>query len=223
MKKIKSFTLAEVLITLVVIGIIAVITVPVIQAYYTEQATIAKVKKIYSTLSQGINKIKIDGLDMEDWGASKNSYSNALNLESYIKSNFNILKYCGNAGSQQASECWSKEAKLMNGNSYWRDNGDGKGWGDYAYTFILNDGTYVNFGANELTEQVGVNSNIGTIIFFDINGDSKPNIVGKDIFATVITQNGIVPAYNDKTSEEKESDCSLTGTGFSCIFNYLKK
>ena len=59
-------------------------------------------------------------------------------------------------------------------------------------------------------------------MFFDINGVKKPNTVGKDIFPLVYTEKGIRPAYSDKTQSQIDKDCSKTGTGYSCIRNYLK-
>ena len=60
MKKIKSFTLAEVLITLVVIGIIAAITVPVVMANHKRTETASKLKKFYSTM---LNATKLAELE----------------------------------------------------------------------------------------------------------------------------------------------------------------
>ena len=70
MKKIKAFTLAEVLITLVVIGIIAAITVPVVMANHKKTETAAKLKKFYSTMSNNIALQEIQsGLKTYEWGA----------------------------------------------------------------------------------------------------------------------------------------------------------
>ena len=41
----KAFTLSEVLITLVIIGVVAALTIPVLQENYLEKERIAKVKK----------------------------------------------------------------------------------------------------------------------------------------------------------------------------------
>jgi prepilin-type N-terminal cleavage/methylation domain-containing protein len=50
----KGFTLAEVLITLVVIGVISAITVPTIITNYQKQSIPAKLKKFYSTMNQAL-------------------------------------------------------------------------------------------------------------------------------------------------------------------------
>ena len=85
-KKIKygksSFTLAEVLITLVIIGIIAAITVPVMMANHRKTETAARLKKFYSTLSNAIRLAEIDnGTTLSEWGNTAFDYVvNYLNI-----------------------------------------------------------------------------------------------------------------------------------------------
>jgi len=43
--KINGFTLAEVLITLVIVGVVAALTIPTVINTYVESSTVAKVKK----------------------------------------------------------------------------------------------------------------------------------------------------------------------------------
>ena len=51
----KGFTLAEVLITLVVIGVIAALTIPTVVNKYKKQEVASKLKKFYSNMQQAIN------------------------------------------------------------------------------------------------------------------------------------------------------------------------
>ena len=63
-----GFTLAEVLITLVVIGIIAAITVPVVMANHKRTETASKLKKFYATMSEAIKLSEIEnGLQTYEW------------------------------------------------------------------------------------------------------------------------------------------------------------
>ena len=52
-----GFTLAEVLITLVIIGVIAAITVPTLINKTQNQEYVSKLKKAYSTFTQATNQI----------------------------------------------------------------------------------------------------------------------------------------------------------------------
>lgn len=65
--KIKGFTLSEVLITLVIIGVIAAMTVPTITARSREAEYLGKLKKFYSLLNQVMTKSKALGYDWEIW------------------------------------------------------------------------------------------------------------------------------------------------------------
>jgi prepilin-type N-terminal cleavage/methylation domain-containing protein len=216
----KAFTLAEVLIALVIIGIVAAITVPTIVSNYQEKAKISKIKKIYSTLSNALTRVRADGgtyiLEDEtlndDLPTVKNWYNN------YLKPYLITTKVCYNEIG-----CWGKNTKFLKGtNTYVNNN---IGIGSPVVTAILNDGTYINIdrdGCNGLARIKSSNSYC-IRIDFDINGAKGPNVVGKDIFTTAFTEYGLQPAYNTATKALQNSDCSSTGTGCSCILKYLKE
>lgn len=220
----KAFTLAEVLITLVVIGVVAAITVPIIFANYNDAERAAKVKKTYATLGGAMTMVKANGGDYifavtgdEDLNLMKNWY------ETYFKPYTNVMKTCYNT-----TGCWNEgDTKSLNG-SVARFNQRGKGLGTNIITAVLNDGTFVCIDGHRgynLRDYFGVNitDQYGIAVTFDINGMKKPNTIGKDIFVTVFTENGIVPAYKNKTRAQIDSDCSKSGTGYSCIIKYLQQ
>ena len=66
----KGFTLAEVLIALVVIGIIAAITVPLLIQNYQKQAVEKRLLKSYSTFNQAIKLAEARYGDKRDWSVS---------------------------------------------------------------------------------------------------------------------------------------------------------
>ncbi|MCD7879246.1 MAG: type II secretion system GspH family protein [Candidatus Gastranaerophilales bacterium] len=224
MKNIKAFTLSEVLIALVIIGVIAAITVPFIYAQYTEQERISKVKKTYSMLANAMIRVKADGGDMI-LDIDANNYKNVENwFNSYLKNYIIVTKICYN----DTAGCWN------NGNSYNMDgstaymNNSGIGIGSGIITFVLNDGTFININvqsASSVAKYFGVdiNTKFGLEIYFDINGSKKPNTIGKDIFAAVFTEEGIVPAYKSRSASQINSDCSSSGSGYTFIQKYLVK
>ena len=73
--RLKAFTLSEVLITLVIIGIIAAITVPTLIANSRKEETTARLKKFYSTLQQVTYRAKADGNDWDYWAEEASSAS----------------------------------------------------------------------------------------------------------------------------------------------------
>ena len=101
-----AFTLAETLITLVIIGVIAAICVPVIFTNYQEQERAAKVKKAYSTISRAFNLLKVTGAEylLDDTTLINNDESMFDFFEHYIKPNLITIKIC-----KETQGCWSND------------------------------------------------------------------------------------------------------------------
>lgn len=66
-----GFTLAEVLITLGIIGIVAAMTIPTVIAKHKEKQNVSKLKKVYSTLSQAMTSIIHEYGTIDTWNLSK--------------------------------------------------------------------------------------------------------------------------------------------------------
>ena len=73
MKRFFGFTLAEVLITLVIIGVVAALTIPNLLQKYQEQATVKKVQKFYSTLSNAYSIAMKENGPASEWGTTSGS------------------------------------------------------------------------------------------------------------------------------------------------------
>ena len=87
MKKLRAFTLAEVLITLGVIGVVAAMTLPSVINHYQKQATALKVKKFYNMMNNAINRSIVDNGDVNTWYPERknNTYNDNVNfLKTYI-------------------------------------------------------------------------------------------------------------------------------------------
>ena len=217
----KGFTLAEVLITLVIIGVIAAITIPTLYANYTEQEKYARVKKAYSTLANAMTRVKADG-GAFDFKVSNNNTELIKDwFNTYLKKYINTTKICYNERG-----CWHDgDTKNLNGGNVYCQH-TGVGIGDNIVTAILADGTFINvdsYSKGSIASYFGVDINTtdGLVVIFDINGSRKPNILGKDIFATVFTENGLVPAYSSRNEAQINANCSSSGKGYSCIQKYL--
>ena len=75
-----GFMLAEVLITLGIIGVVAALTLPVLIQNYQKKATATSVKKAYSELNQIIESAKADYGDPSGW-----SYYEQANLAEWVQ------------------------------------------------------------------------------------------------------------------------------------------
>lgn len=224
-----SFTLSEVLITLVIIGIISAVTIPFIIANYQEQERIAKARKMYSTLANAMTYVKAEGGDFIFSvlnSGNEQSYNTLKNwFNTYLTKYLNINKICYNEQG-----CWTEDnVYQLNGvKSGFSKNGIG--FGTDVISFILSDGTFVSANAAAVSQELfifyGFNKTVPedmVILTFDINGSKKPNVIGKDIFITLFTESGFVPAFKDATSEEINESCSPSGNGHGCLMKYLSK
>ena len=208
LKKRAAFTLAEVLITLGIIGVVAAITMPSVIGRYKRQETLSRLKKAYTTINQALKMSEADNGEYEYWDTSFSLGANAY-LEEYWLPYFNILKICNTY-----SECNYKNAY-----PWIRLNGQ-----DYTLTFsspvhripfITTDGILYSISS------AGMNSDGSLVesssIYIDINGSRGPNTIGKDFFVFErVKDKGILPnCYNYKINSIK-SNCSKTGSGDCC-------
>ena len=67
MKKKNAFTLAEVLITLGIIGIVAAMTLPALVQKYRNQVVETRLKKFYSAMNQAVKMAEVDYGDKKIW------------------------------------------------------------------------------------------------------------------------------------------------------------
>ena len=216
--------MSEVLITLVVIGIIAAITVPIMVTNYNEQTKRAKINKMYSTLSSLMTFAKAEGLDSTVF--ESDNYTSVQEstewFNSYIKNRLSAVKIC-----YDTQGCWSENTKRPNGQIVTTPAQSRPfiGLGSAVVSVILNDGTLLSFNIwqkGDIKKYLYINSNSGIVATFDINGVKGPGTFGKDVFSLVYTSDyGVVPPYLHATSQQKEKDCSSQGIGYSCILKYL--
>ena len=65
--KLNAFTLAEVLVTLGIIGVVAALTMPTLIANYRKQVTETRLEHFYSMINQGLKQSELDNGPAEDW------------------------------------------------------------------------------------------------------------------------------------------------------------
>ena len=221
MKKYWAFTLAEVLIALLIIGVIAAITVPTLLNYTQEQQFKSALKKNFTVISNAFNlSYGYDYDDFRDWTFER---SDAFLNNTYdtLKKYLYIEKKCGHAVG-----CF-EQPKAKNGN--WATHSSVYGFGNSSpLNFILNDGTAVSLDfwyAQNVKTYMGVekellNESANLLIGIDVNGEKKPNVTGKDVFVFVLTNRGIVPAGIDNNSRNCENNS--VNYNYDCTAKYLK-
>ncbi len=201
-KKRTAFTLAEVLITLGIIGVVAAMTLPTLVAKYQMKTFEVAFKKQYSVLNNTIDYLMLEnGLSECYLTISKNSYyanssdCNALKSGMIEKLKLtpikNDLRYNTNINEILANGGTAVNESLNEGFTYIRR----------FSAYLLPDGATVLFAeegkANDLTHNF-----YGICFIVDVNGKKGPNKWGYDVFWLTLTRrdNGKV-----RLSDEYES------------------
>lgn len=172
MKKFVAFTLAEVLITLSIIGVVAALTMPSLVAKYQKNLWVNQLKKSYSMTSQALKKIMAD--EETDSLANTSILAEDYGLQKYLK----VISFISDDRDADIIQ-YSIEDR---GERYIDDNiSDFLAHGTEGYN--LADGSILYFDKN--------NGNI----FFDVNGNKTPNTLDRDLFQFVIQENGLIKPY----------------------------
>lgn len=211
MKSRFGFTLAEVLITLGIIGVVAAMTMPVLSENISNAITVNKLKKINSVLAQAMLFTVVEDGDYNSLNVVDNNINSMQNwYNEALRPQLQIAGECINT-----SGCWAKNTKTLGGVTPYMYR-EGVGIGTHIIVFNTPDGYNVSVDSYiaGMYERFGVkpkNSSHFIVVFVDVNGFQKPNVVGKDIFTFVFSPDrGFVPAGRDRDDSVINANCKLT-------------
>ena len=198
----QAFTLAEVLITLSIIGVVAALTIPTLIQRTGNEEYVAKLNKAYSTLAQATEMIMTENGGAKTWATSTE------NIYKLYKEHLRNSKDCGTASGCFASGYY----RYLNGNNWAKLNE----LGNKFRTFVLADGVSVmvddSISENCSASWNGTNDTCAHF-YVDLNGKKAPNQAGRDLFFLHIKADGLYPAGCDYDA------CTLTNpseSGFGC-------
>ena len=190
-----AFTLAEVLITLGIIGVVAAITLPSLVQSYREKVTVTRLKKVYSTLNNALILSRNKYGDVSTWGITSGDIDNKGSelISNRLKEFMVSAKDCNSEGG-----CFGENTYKTLGSANERFSGKANNFS----TFVLSDGVSVGIWGTG-----GTGPNYGPIIV-DINGKKKPNTTGKDAFWFALKENSIAPyGMQDEASNDNFENC----------------
>ena len=200
-----AFTLAEVLITLGVIGIVAALTIPGVIEGYKKKETVAKLQKAYTILNQAFKRSQIDNGEYQYWSKGVD-----IGLDAYYKlywyPYFQITTIC-----DTYQECGYKS------NTPWLGSDNQKqpalfSHKDFRVPFLTSDGILYSMSIASGEADISFQA-----IWVDINGPKNPNQYGIDVFLFVPTENNVIMPYGYDFSESTVArNCSINGTGECC-------
>ena len=189
-KKFSAFTLAETLITLAIIGVIAAITVPSLITSIKERQYATATKKAQSILGNGYRKL----IALND-----GEYNSLPIFE--CKKDYECLKKEHSKAFQIASSQSYSHNDLPEKYTNSNDETESKhSWDNVPFIFTTADGIIYGFVSEEDTKSLDV--------IVDVNGKNSPNRVKKDLYKYRTGSNGEI---TDVTEElEGEVKCKWT-------------
>ncbi len=221
-----SFTLAETLITIAIIGIVISMTLPAVILNYQKKTTLVKLKKAYSILQQVLERSSYEyGGNMSSFVTTGNKVTEET-TKAFINT-FWLPYFDSPYVSQEGTFPYGKSVPYSGFNNTVYNTSVTTSYKDGRFFFTTKDGlSYYIFTliwVHEKDEQGNIINSTMTYasnmqIFVDINGVKGENKLGKDVFIFILdtTKNKIYPyGYNNNTATITRN-CSTAGNGTHC-------
>lgn len=203
-----GFTIAEILITLGIIGVVAAMTLPTLKIETQKKQFVAGLEQSYSMLNQLIKLSEITNGPMSfwDWG-----YGGTLTPDQTFKTYFapylKIAKYCNTYSDcgYTSNTPWL----YMDKSNYWIPM-----TGSSNVAVILSNGSLLAYRAY-------LGSTLMKDWIIDVNSSKGPNILGQDTFQLQTDINkGILPYDYTDTDANILNNCKVSG--YTCATKILK-
>ncbi len=208
----KAFTLAEVLVTLGIIGVVSAMTVPSLMQNHQRKTYVTQMHKFYNELQQAAQQYMTDrnAVNLREAGLTDQA---ALN--NFVKTYFKVVNDCGST----RTPCLASSYRKLSGKVI------GAGTGQPAFVTIASGASF-GYGISSS----GTTDNSRVAIFdVDINGQKGPNIAGRDVFIIGLFNNGLVDEYalttapgdKDKREELFSTTCNADNATWHGCFGKL--
>ena len=193
-----AFTLAEVLVTLGIIGVVSAMTIPSLTQSWQKQAYVAQLKKTYSQLAQA-TATAIQNEEALSLDESK--YVGKEGGKEFLRKYLKIVNDCGTS----YTPCFARKYRHI--------TGDDVRLNSLIIAVTTADGVsiaYVDEGY-KFDGYWATDDYHGHIpLLIDINGAKGPNVAGRDLFYLEVYSDGTVgesysPDYSDSDVYRKQS------------------
>ena len=207
-EKLSAFTLAEVLITLGIIGVVAAITIPTLVSKYQMKVFETAFKKQYSVLQNAINyTVQVEGISACYIYYPSGTGSYQFELSDCAQLSANLISLLQLQPFERSSKYVlpTKNDVLSNGGKTVNDACTYDAVSVSRNTYYTKDGAVIIFPNQS-------NGNNYTYIIIDVNGEKGPNKWGYDVFFMTFSN------HNQYDSQEQrifltDEFCSLAEKG----------
>lgn len=213
-RNIFGFTLAEILISLVIVGVIAVLVLPTLISKIQEIQFKEQAKEAYSKASQAVQHMKNDN------GGSLSDYYSWRSFKPTFMKAFKVIKDCNWDDCVPEASTIYKTLSGYQGSTSFLIEGQ----------FITDDGIFWAINSHN-SDKIQIT--------IDVNGYQKgPNAFGKDVFMFETVNDILLPMGADSTSFQSAQYCDRTDStlpygpdfhddfykrhgGFGCMANIM--
>ena len=181
---IKAFTLAEVLITLTIVGVVAALTIPTLVSKIQNKVLISQFKETYSLLNQALTLTNYErGIPYKCYTTNTGENYAFTECNEFYENFFKNLK-TRKAATVTKHPYKTKEEVLQEGGGI-TNNSCSFTMMEASELYYLNNGSkiFINQATNP-----NYQSHMKTYFILDINGDKGPNKWGYDDFYLTPTQ-----------------------------------
>ena len=140
-----AFTLAEVLITLGIIGVVAAMTIPTLMTTFAKKRTETQLKTFYSKINQTVKMSIADNGDPEGWITINKNYTYDENVEFLKTYFFPYMKTLGYENCSSSSEPFVCIHLMDGGMLTFRVDGNG---GDLLYFTNIDNNKVIDYMKN---------------------------------------------------------------------------
>jgi prepilin-type N-terminal cleavage/methylation domain-containing protein len=181
----KAFTLAEVLVTLGIIGVVSALTIPNLMQNWQRKTYVTQLHSIYNTVQRAFTDQMTDTQAHNIAEAGFYRDGSPYNIErNFLNKNFKIVKDCGTS----TSGCFASTYRNINGGSYTLSTS--------GRIVTLANGAAVSFYIDGLDTGDENSDDYVGYMYVDTNGQSGPNILGRDLFVMYFFSDGVLDAHH---------------------------
>ena len=204
----KGFTLSEVLVTLGIIGVISILTVPAVMKSYRKKVYVSKLKQTYSLITDATKAIMTDEQADSFYETSAGVSSNCTTasnqrgacyfLRTYfktVKENCNVLSADTDAARAKLCVSVGSNKKPTDADAYTNLSGGNAGSLAGQYCVQTTSGAAICQNYRLKNGKANITFNI------DINGPDKPNITGYDVFYFEVKTDGTLVDYDESNAD----------------------
>ena len=191
-----AFTLAEVLVTLGIIGVVSAMTVPTLMQNYQRQSYVTQLHKTYNEFTQAFLQYKNDrnALWLTEAGHTRHQ-----DMMPFMKQYFKVVQECGTT----STPCFASSYKNQNGGTYVVDTLNRGG----TYYGVLASGVSFGIMYDALDTGTIYTDDFSYKIVVDINGKKGPNIYGRDLFVMYVFPDGVIDVYRANPACRENNSC----------------